>query len=153
MDKDLFAFLRSQNVFSLGTSDDKGNSWISNAFYSTTKSGEIFFISDPKAKHSINIAQNPKISFNICFVNENDMWDRKAIQGVGTCKLITNPLTIGKFIVNHFKFFPTWKEWMSKKDMVEKLIETRPYVITPTFIKFWNDELYGEDGTCEWSFA
>ena len=149
MDTELLKFLKEQRVFALGTSDKDGVSWISNAFYSINGKGQIFFISDPKAKHSINIEQQKNVSFNMCWVDPKDMWHRKAIQGSGTCEQLSNPLTIGKCIVNHFKFFPTWKEWMSKKDMVEKLLETRPYLITPIYVKFWNDELYGEDGTRE----
>ena len=34
----------------------------------------------------------------------------------------------------------------------EKLIESRPYLIKPTYIKFWNDELYGDEGTEEFHF-
>ncbi|PJA14476.1 hypothetical protein CO112_00280 [Candidatus Dojkabacteria bacterium CG_4_9_14_3_um_filter_150_Dojkabacteria_WS6_41_13] len=149
MDKTLLEFLRGQKVISVATTNSDGTSWIFNAFYSVTKKGELFFISDPKARHSNNIADNPKVSFSVYWIDEKDMWNRKAIQGEGECHIVSNPIAIGALVVNHFKFFPTWKKWMTKKDMVQKLLETRSYLITPTFMKFWNDELYGEDGTKE----
>jgi len=38
------------------------------------------------------------------------------------------------------------------KNIKEKIIDARPYLIKPSYIKFWNDELFGEEGIVEFEF-
>ena len=67
--------------------------------------------------------------------------------------MLENPKEIVRFLTNHYKYFPSWKDEITYENMLQKIIESRPYIIKPTYMKFWNDELFGEEGTREFNFG
>lgn len=152
MDKSLLSFLQSQKLLNIATVDEEGNPWLANVYYSITPSGKIFFVSDPRSNHGKHVAIHSQIAFGVTWIDEKDLWNRKAVQGKGTAELLTNLLELGTFLRNHYEYFPTWKEFLTEKGLAQHLLEVRPYIITPFYMKFWNDELYGEDGTKEFTF-
>lgn len=60
---------------------------------------------------------------------------------------------IDAIISNHHRFFPNWKSVITHENMVNDVIKSRPYVITPSYIKYWDDKLFGEEGTREYEFG
>jgi hypothetical protein len=88
----------------------------------------------------------------VSWYNKDDLGDRVAVQGKGICKQLENPKEIMGFLTNHYKYFPLWKDIITFENMFKKVIESRPFIIKPTYIKFWNDKLYGEEGVKEFKF-
>ena len=141
--------MKNQKVLTIATHDK--DPWICNVYFSVDNHFNFFFISPPNTKHSFDIAKNPKVAFTTAWYDPKNLGDRKAIQGIGECTLITTSATVIKFLKNHYKYYPLWKEVITHKKMRDNVIQSRPYVIKPTYIKFWNDEIYGEEGVREWS--
>ena len=150
--KELVSFIENRKLLVLSTVDEEGNPWTSNVYYSADKDLNLFFISPPDTKHSQHIKNKSQVSFSIPWYDEKDLANRKAIQGTGICRRITNAGEIIKLLKNHYKYYPLWKSVITYKAMREKLMESRPYIIKPSYMKFWNDELFGEEGTREFNF-
>lgn len=150
--KELIEFIKNQKLLVLSTVDEKGNPWVCNVYYSADNDLNLFFVSPTDTKHSQHIAENPQVAFSIPWYDEKNLANRKAIQGTGICKRITSANEIIRLLKNHYKYYPLWKSVITYKAMREKLIESRPYIIRPNYMKFWNDELYGDEGVEEFSF-
>jgi len=148
----LLTFLQDQKLVTLATTDKQGSPWMSNAYYSVNKEFNIFFVSPTDTKHSKNIKENSEVAFSVSWFNEDDLEDRIAIQGTGVCELITKPAEMISLLKNHYKYFPSWKEFINYESISKKIISSRPYVIRPKYIKFWNDKLYGGEGVEEFTF-
>lgn len=150
--KELTDFIKNRKLLVLSTVDEKGNPWTSNVYYSADNNLDLFFVSSPDTNHSRHIKNKSQVSFSVPWYDENDLANRKAVQGIGLCKRLTNAAEIVRFLKNHYIYYPLWKSVITYKAMRDKLIESRPYIIKPTYMKFWNDELYGEEGTREFNF-
>ncbi len=151
-EKKLYKFLSSRKLITVSTIDNKGKPWTSNMYYSVDKDFNFFFVSPTTTLHSQHIAQDPRVSFTVNWYNEKDLTDRKAIQATGDCKLIKDSKTIVRFLKNHHKYFPFWKDRITYQNMKKDVISSRPYVIKPKFIKYWDDEELGSEGTKEFKF-
>jgi len=153
MDKQLLDFLKQQKLVAIATVDEAGLPWIANVYYSVNDKGQLFFVTAPETRHGQHLLKNSKVAFTISWYNISNLGDRKAVQGTGTCARLNNPVEITKFLLNHYIYFPSWKEVINEQTMREKIIDSRPYIITPDYMKFWNDELFGEEGTKEFTFS
>jgi len=148
----LLKFLQDQRLITLASVDEQNKPWVSNAYYSVDKNMNFFFVSPLDTAHSRNLKANSDIAFSIAWFDENDLSNRVAIQGTGICELVTKPSEVVSLLKNHYKYFPSWKDSVNYENIAKKLIESRPYVIRSKYIKFWNDELYGEEGVEEFTF-
>lgn len=145
----LLQFLQSQKLLVLATIDENNKPWITNVYFSINEEFEIFFVSPLDAKHSKHIENNSEVAFSTVWFDQDDLSNRKGIQGTGICKLITNPIEIAKHLDSHYQYFPSWKDSINIKNILKKAITSRPFTIMPSYIKFWNDELYGDKETEE----
>jgi len=151
MSKDkLLDFLKSQKLLIIATYNE--TPWVCNVYYSINDNFDIFFVSPPDTNHSKHIDKNPDVAFSISWYNEKDLTDRKAVQGKGKCEILNDENKIKELLENHNKFYPLWKEIITYENMKNNTIQSKPYLIKPTYMKFWNDELYGSEGTEEFKF-
>lgn len=149
MDK-LLSFLKSQKLLIIATAGNEP--WVTNVFYGIDSDFKLYFISSQETKHSQQILEKPTIAFSVAWYHPNNHKDRKAIQGKGMCRIAKNDEEIEKGILLHNTNFPEFAdritvEWAKNASNVYKV-----WVIEPTYIKFWNDELYGDDETEEFTF-
>jgi uncharacterized protein YhbP (UPF0306 family) len=150
--KELIKFVKNQKLLVLSTIDENGKPWSTNVYYSADKDLNLFFVSPPDTNHSKHIKNNSTVAFSIAWYDPKDLANRKAIQGTGACIRITKVSEIVRLLKNHSKYYPLWRSVITYKAMRQKLIESRPYIIKPKYMKFWNDELYGDEGTGEFEF-
>ena len=151
-DEELLKFLKSQKLLVLSTASKGGEPWVSNVYYSVDSNLNLFFVSPSDTRHIEHLEHNPKVAFSVVWFNPNNLVDRKGIQGQGTCERIEEPEEIISLLKNHAKYFPLWKDRITYENIKNKTIQSRPFLIRPSYIKFWNDELYGEEGTREFTF-
>jgi nitroimidazol reductase NimA-like FMN-containing flavoprotein (pyridoxamine 5'-phosphate oxidase superfamily) len=55
----------ANRYMALGTADAEGRPWVSPVWYATPEYREYFWVSDPEARHSLNIAVRPEVSIVI----------------------------------------------------------------------------------------
>lgn len=146
---ELKTFLDSQRLLVIASFDKEP--WITNVFYGADENGKLYFVSNEKTRHSQHILNNPNIVFSIAWFNENDHMDRKAIQGKGTCTVATKQEEIEKGIRLHNTNFPQFAKSITVNYIMSEENTVRVWIVTPTYIKHWDDKLYGIDGTKEFN--
>lgn len=148
---DLISFLQSQRVLAIATQAD-GELWIANVFMGADNDGRIYFVSNEETKHSTHILENPNVAFSTVWFKEGDHLDRRGVQGVGTCRIATLDKEITEGVRLHNENYPEFVEQITVDWIKRDENKSHVWVIKPTFIKYWDDKLYGQDGTEEFSF-
>lgn len=146
----LLDFLKSQKLMAIASRGD--DLWITNIFYGVDDNFKIYFVSNSERKHSKQIKENPEVAFSVAWYNPKDHKDRKGIQGQGTCRVATSDEEITKGIQIHNELYPEFAERIVVAWIKSKLNNSHVYIIDPKYIKYWDDNLYGTDGTEEFNF-
>ena len=149
--KDLLNFLKSQKLLVVACRDGE-DIWVANLYYGIDDSFKIYFVSPETAKHSQYILKNPQVAFSIAWFDTNNHRNRKAVQGLGTCRLAQNEEEITSGVKLHNQNFPEFSQritidWIHNNDF-----RSRIWIVEPSYMKHWNDELYGEKETEEFTF-
>lgn len=148
---DLFSFLSSQRLCVLATHNEK-NIWTSNVFYGIDEEYVIYFISSEETIHSKHILENPLVAFSIAWYNQHNHVDRKAVQWIGMCKKAEDLVSITTWVTLHNTHYPEFAERITPEWIQSNGNTSHVRTVIPTFMKFWNDELYGINGTKEFMF-
>jgi uncharacterized protein YhbP (UPF0306 family) len=146
----LFEFLESQRLLIVASSD--GEVWISNVYYGIDEDFKIYFVGSEETRRSKQVLANSEVAFSVVWFNEGDHKDRKGIQGTGVCRKAENDEEISKGVELHNKYYPEFADrvtvdWVKSVDN-----KSHVWVLEPKYMKFWNDGLYGIDGTEEFRF-
>ena len=64
----------SNQFITIGTADEDGVPWVSLVWYAPAECREFFWISDPEARHSRNIAARPQVAIVIFDSHEAGGW-------------------------------------------------------------------------------
>ena len=148
--KEMLDFLKSQRLLVLASKADPV--WVSNIYYGVDDGHKIYFVSNEETEHSKQILADPKVAFSVVWFNQNDYSDRKGVQGLGVCRLAKNDEEISKGVEIHNDRFPAFAKRIVVSWIKSKLNKSHVYVIEPSYIKYWDDKLYGKDGVKEFTF-
>lgn len=150
IDKNLIEFIESQYLLTISTINLDYLPWSCNVYFSSDENLNLFFLSTPNANHSQHIFQEPNIAFTTAWFDKKNLANRKSVQGKGVCSIIDDDNEIKDILKIYNKKFPAFKKAINLENIKTNKIESRPYKITPTYLKFWNDELYGPEGSIEY---
>jgi uncharacterized protein YhbP (UPF0306 family) len=143
----LLDFLQSQKSMAIATSKP----WVANIYYSADTDFKIYFISPKDAEHSKQILDHNEIAFSVIWFNESNHKDRKGVQGTGVCRIADND-ELEKGIALHNKSFPEFANRITVDWAKNDPTASKVWVIEPKHIKYWDDALYGENGTEDFNF-
>ena len=149
---DIYDFLQSQRLLVIASM-----SWedirTTNVFYWISHDYKLYFISSEATKHSQQMLENKQIAFSIAWYNEKNHKDRKAVQWKGVCRVASSEEEIIEWVRLHNLHYPEFA-WRIDVDRVKNNEhKTHVWVVEPTYMKFWNDELYWENWTKEFNFS
>ncbi|MFT4244364.1 MAG: pyridoxamine 5'-phosphate oxidase family protein [Candidatus Woesearchaeota archaeon] len=147
----LLKFLQSQKVLIIASIDNK-DIWISNVYYGIDKELNFYFSSGKDSLHSNQILNNSNVAFSVVWYDSSNYKDRKGIQGKGKCTLVTQEKEIEKAISMHNSNFPEFKDRVTIGNITNPEFPSKIWKIRPIFIKYWDNELFGENGTKEFNF-
>ena len=147
MKKEVGEFLKSQRLMTIASGE--GGIWVASVYYGMGEDGRLYFISPVGAKHSKQIQQNPEIAFAVAWYDKENPGNRKAVQGLGTCTMAESEQDIRRGVELHNQNFSKFANALTPEYLLKNDQGTKVWVITPKYIKFWNDELYGEKETEE----
>lgn len=143
--KDIDTFLRtSQGIMTLAVSENN-IPWVCTLYFGIDKDMNMYIVTDPKNIHGKIIVKNKNIAFNIFDSHQKITKLKKGIQGKGTIKLVEGILENTKGIYLWHKNNPGIEEKITIKDILRKVTNTKVYKITPTYLKYFNKDLYGEE--------
>lgn len=118
--------------------------WVANVYFGVDEKGLIYFISPENNKHSKMILNNPKIAFSIAWFDPTNHANRKAVQGLGICRPAQNEGEIKTGVTLHNQNFPEFKERITVDWIHTNEFGSRVWVLQPIYMKYWDDELYGD---------
>jgi len=148
--KNLLAFLRSQKLVSIASHNTK-DVWIANVYFGADEKGTIYFISSKDSKHSQMILKNPKVAFSASWFDLKNNKNRKGIQGLGICKQADIAESI-KGIKLLYKGFPDLHDILTLEWIKTNAWNTKVWVIKPSYMKYFDDKVYGDDESEEFNF-
>ena len=71
--------------------------------------------------------------------------NRKGVQGKGVCEKVTNPIVMAHGIGLLFKKYPDLHDVLTVPWILENVWGTKLWAIKPGFVKYFDDEIYGEN--------
>ncbi|MEK7648905.1 MAG: pyridoxamine 5'-phosphate oxidase family protein [Patescibacteria group bacterium] len=149
--KKLLEFLQSQKLVIIATCEN-GEPWVANVYYGVDANFKLYFVSGKNTRHSSHIQQNSHIAFSIVWFDRSNHKNRKAIQGLGQCRLAQNEEEIDVGVRLHNANFPEFAEKITLDWIHTNKRGSSIWIIEPSYMKYWDDELYGEDGSKEFTF-
>lgn len=124
----------------------------STLYYGIDESFNIYIVTSPSSKHAVNFLKNPNVACVITDTNQK-MFETKHKSGVqlkGNIEQVSEKnLKKALEVWSHFndnlaeKFF---------RNISEGKWKDRVFIIKPSEIKWFNEELYGEEGTETFNF-
>ena len=146
--KNVLKFAKSQKLMAIASSAAK-DVWIASVYIGVDDNLNIYFISPKTTKHSQMILDNPNVAFSIAWFDLTNHGNRKAIQGLGICHLAEDEKEISKGVKLHNQNFPEFKEKITVDWIYNNEWESKVWILKPTYIKYWDDEIYGDKETKE----
>lgn len=144
MKKDLFNFLKTQRLLNLATLSKKP--YICTVFYAEDSSGKLYFISEPLSKHCKNISSNTSVAVAISDSHQRVTDKKKGLQIEGSVHEVIEKKEI-KHALNLWNAKnPGFEKVINYQNMKNGKIKGHVYRISPSRIKFFNEELYGPEG-------
>src|SRR3989338_4192366 len=140
----LLTFIKNQKLLVLASHQEK-DIWVANLYFGTDEKANIYFISQKDSKHSQLILKNPEVAFSIAWFDPTNHKNRKGIQGLGICSQAKNPIEIATGIKLLSKKFPDLRDTLTIKWIMTNIWGSKVWILKPSFIKYWDDEVYGDE--------
>ena len=139
---EIVKFIKENGVMTLATSDSEP--WVCTLYYGTDENPTLYLVTDPNSVHGKMIEKNPNVAFNIFDSHTKVTQPKKGIQGKGICTQVKDFKEVAKGLMLWHKANPG-NEARITIEAIKKWKDTRIYKIKPTYLKFFNKELYGKD--------
>ena len=146
----LCEFLAAQKVLQIAPAADEP--WIANVLYVADGTTCLYFVGNTERMYARQLLADPRLSFATAWVADNDHLNRKGVQGVGTASVLEDVSEIRKAIELHNQKFIDFKDQVTEDEIRFDSSSSCIWCIKPEFIKFWNDEEYGLNGSEKFNF-
>lgn len=145
--QEITSFIKDNGIMTLAVSDTEP--WVCTVYYGTDEDLTFYLLTDPNSIHGKTLVKNPKVAFNIYDSHTKITESKRGVQGRGVCTRVSglNELTRGLMIWH--KANPGIETKITLED-VKKVKDTKIYKITPTYLKFFNKDLYGKNEYGYW---
>lgn len=140
--KALLDYLNSQRLMTLATSNKKP--WVATVYFVTDKDLNLYFVSSPQSKHCQDIDKNNKVACAIADSHIPNSGEKVGIQLQGIASQIKGWEKTKVFLKMWHKANPG-AEKINIKNMQTGAVTSRVYRIKPTYIKFMNKKIFGDD--------
>lgn len=141
--KDIFQFLKSNGILTLAVAGNN-NPWVCTLYYGIDEEMNLYVVTDPNNEHGKIMASNSKVAFNIFDSGQKITESKKGLQGRGTVKMINGKSAVARALAIWHKANPGIEGMITVKNILDKRSDTKIYKIIPTYLKYFNQQLYGE---------
>ncbi|MAZ30334.1 hypothetical protein CL655_03560 [bacterium] len=148
---ELTKFLQTQTVIQI--SPKAGEPWIANVMMTCETPEQLYFVGSTKRLYGQQLLADETLAFATAWHEVQNHANRKGVQGVGIARPVTSEAEMSEAVALHNRDYPALAEQVTFEVLRENTFGLHVWCITPTFIKFWNDELYGRDGTETFTFG
>lgn len=143
--KNLSAFLDYQHLMTLATFDKKP--WVCTVYFVTDADLNFYFVSSPKSKHCKDIEKNKHVAIAIYDSHTKNSDKKAGVQLQGSARLIKSWQETEKVLKMWNKKNPGKEKLITSENMKEGEISSRVFKVKPNYIKFFNQKVYGEEGS------
>jgi len=140
----LLQYLESNHLMSLATLGTRLSTCT--VYYAVDDNLNFYFISEPESEHCRNIEMNKTVAFSISDTGQKVTDKKVGIQGTGTAEEIRNVEKIKAMLSLWNATNSGFESVINFENIKNKVIKSKTYRITPTELKFFNEELYGPEG-------
>jgi uncharacterized protein YhbP (UPF0306 family) len=141
---ELLDYLATQAVMSLATFGEHPS--ICTVYFTVDKDLNFYFISRPETEHCKNIELSGKVACSIADGRQKVSDKKIGVQMEGTAVELPTIEKIGTALMFWSKANFAFEGVVSVDAIKDRMIASRAYKITPTEIKFFNEELFGPEG-------
>lgn len=142
MQQYIINFLEREHLFQLATVHGQEPRVVT-LYYISSKIGELFFLSELETRHSDDILKHPEVAFAISRYDPQNFDNRKGLQGTGVCQMLDrHEHRMHAYCVKFGRNYTIMQEYAQKINLKLKLRK-----VTPTMMKYRDDELLGEKGS------
>jgi len=137
---DINTFLKSNNILTLATHGQ--TPWACTLYYGMDEDFHMYLVTDPESEHGQHLKTCNDVAFCIFDSHTKVTESKFGVQGKGKCIIVKNIGEILKGLSLWHRFNPGVEQRITL-DMVKKALDTKIYKIEPSYLKFFNKELYG----------
>lgn len=142
--QDIFDFIKVNGIMTL-TTQSKDGPWACTVYYGVDNNMGLYIITDPNSTHGKYLKTNNHVAFAIFDSHQKIFNPKKGIQGKGICEQEKGLTNIIKGLSLWHKTNPGIEKNITIKDVLKKITDVKIYKITPTYLKFFNKELYSPE--------
>ncbi|MDO8497281.1 MAG: pyridoxamine 5'-phosphate oxidase family protein [bacterium] len=143
----LLSYIHSHALVVLATCFE--GPWASSVYYVADDECNIYFLSDPNTRHGKHIGDNKKIAGVITDTNQQFKDKKKGVQFEGDVSIVNEKTEMLYALKIWNEKHPGAESYLTEENIQKGKIKHKVYKIVPTLIKFFNEELYGEEGVEE----
>lgn len=142
----LLEYLRSKKLMTVATYGD--DVWAASVYYTIDDDFSIYFLSAPEAQHVQDLHKNKGIACTVADCRQEAVDKKVGVQLKGIAEEVTGIDRLMPIMDMWHTVNPGMRSVLSIDTIRGKVIDSVIYKITPQYIKFFNEELYGSEG-CE----
>ncbi len=146
----LTEFLATQKILQIAPA--AGDPWIANVLFVSEHPKKLYFVGNTERLYSQLLIKDSRLAFATAWTAENDHLNRKGIQGVGNAHVLEDPVEIRNVIELYNRTFADFKDQVTEDNIRFDSTGSCIWCIESVFIKFWNDEEYGLNGSKKFVF-
>lgn len=147
MKKDVLNILKEVKIVTVGTIDSDGNPWICNVHFGVDENLNLYFVSKEDSNHSKHISEKKEVAFTVYTFNKTGKNDKASVQGKGLAEPLYDLQSISVGAKTISEKFSKWI--IDPQDMVSNPEKKRMYKISPTYIKYLDSIVLGDERTEE----
>src|SRR6056297_2261567 len=148
--EELTAFLKAQSIMQIAPQSE--TPWIANLLMVAESPRALYFVGSERTHYGQQLRATGTVAFATAWHASDNHTDRKGVQGVGVAHTATDYDEIAYVVSLHNAAYPEFREQITPDWVSTNTIGIHLWRIEPTFIKFWNDALYGRDGCTTFTF-
>ena len=140
----LLEYLRSKKVMTLATYGD--DVWASTVFYTIDDGFCLYFLSEPTSKHVQDLRKNGSVACAVADSRQEAVDKKIGVQVKGMATEVEGMDRLMPIMDMWHAVNPGLESVLSIDKIRGKVVDSAVYKISPQYIKFFNEELYGIEG-------
>lgn len=149
--EELSAFLRQQTILQIAPKGDAP--WIANVLMVCERPETLYFVGSEHTLYGQRLKAFATTAFATAWHAAENFADRKGVQGVGNARVVTAPEEIEHAVILHNEWYPQFIDQITPAWVQNNTDGVHVWAIDADFIKFWNDALYGPEGSTTFTFT
>lgn len=142
--KDIFQLLKENGILTLAVASEN-TPWLCTLYYGIDDQMNLYVVTDPNNNHGKIMTKNPKVAFNIFDSHQLVTNPKKGLQGKGLISIVKGQKTVSEALEFWHKANPGVENRIVAKNILDERSDTKIFKITPTHLKYYNDQLYGKE--------